>query len=257
MRRAIDRSCSERLGRGNVNKPTLRCLRVDAWGGTNDKLELSQTYPGAIVWSYSRFETIADLTVHVIGLCFGFLAASVLLAFAAAYAATVHLVAASIYAAGLVSMLTFSAAYNLWPVSPMKWLLRRFDHSAIYVLIAATYTPFVLALKNGALAVSILIGVWSTATVGIAAKLVLPGRFDRFSIGVYLVMGWSAIAFCNGDSAIPTTAVRFMVAGGALFTIGVIFHIWQNLRFQNAIWHCFVLLGIVCHYTAVFNLVLN
>jgi hemolysin III len=212
--------------------------------------------PGAIVWSYSRSETIADLTVHVVGLCFGYLAASVLLAFAAVYAATVHLVAASIYAAGLVSMLTFSAAYNLWPVSPMKWLLRRFDHSAIYGLIAATYPPFVLALKNGAIAVSILIGVWCTATVGIAAKLALPGRFDRFSIGVYLVIGWSAVAFCS-DSAIPTTAVRFMVAGGALFTIGVIFHIWQTLRFQNAIWHCFVLLGVICHYAAAFNLLLN
>jgi hypothetical protein len=117
-KQAIDRSRSERLDRRNVNKLTLRGPRVDAWGGTSDKLELSQTYPGAIVWSYSRFETIADLTVHVIGLCFGFLAASVLLAFAAAYAATVHLVAASIYAAGLVTMLTLSAAYNLWPVSP-------------------------------------------------------------------------------------------------------------------------------------------
>src|SRR5215475_9132909 len=159
----------------------------------------------AIRWNYDRVELIADGVVHAVGIVFGLVAATVLVVLTAVYASAVDIIAVLIYVVGLLSMLVLSASYNLWPVSRTKWLLRRFDHSAIYVLIAATYTPFVLALKNGAVAVSILIGVWCTATVGVAAKLALPGRFDRFSIGVYLVMGWSAIAFCNGDSAIPAT----------------------------------------------------
>src|SRR5690349_9150886 len=89
--------------------------------------------PGAIEWNYSRSETIADLGVHIAGLCLGFTAAAVLLGLAAAHAATRQFLAASLYALGLVLMLTLSAAYNLWPVCSMKWRLRRFDHSAIYV----------------------------------------------------------------------------------------------------------------------------
>ena len=98
--------------------------------------------PDAIAWDYTESETIADLIVHIIGLSLGLAAVAVLLAHAAHHAAITDIVAASIYAFGLVSMLTLSAAYNLWPVCPMKWRLRRFDQSAIYVLIAATYTPF-------------------------------------------------------------------------------------------------------------------
>jgi hemolysin III len=136
----------------------------------------------------------------------------------------------------------------------MKWLLRRFDQSAIYVLIAATYTPFALKLKNGPAAIAILMAVWSVAAIGIAFKLARPGQ-DRFSIGIYLAMGWSGIAFCR--AALPATVVWLMVEGGVLVTFGGIFHIWQKLRFQNAIWHCFLLLGLACHCAAVFKLVLN
>lgn len=212
--------------------------------------------PGAIAWEYSRSETIADLTVHVVGLCFGFSAVSVLLALAATYAPPSDLIAASVYALGLLSMLTFSAAYNLWPVCPLKWRLRRFDHSAIYVLIAATYTPFVLDLKPD-VAIAILIGVWSVAAVGVAVKLTLPGRFDHLSIVVYAAMGWSAAILWSKNAAIPALAFRLLIAGGILFTLGLVFHVWRKLRFQNAIWHFFVLLGVTCHYAAVVNVVLS
>src|SRR5258708_10829715 len=87
-------------------------------------------------------------------------------------------------------MLVLSATYNLWPISRAKWLLRRFDHSAIYVLIAATYTPFITELKDSIFAIALLIGVWCVAIVGIVLKLVLPGRFDLLSGGLYLALGW-------------------------------------------------------------------
>ena len=172
--------------------------------------------------------------------------------------ANAEAVAASIYVAGLLSMLVLSATYNLWPVSRAKWVLRRLDHSAIYVLIAATYTPFITEMKDSISAIALLIGVWCVAIVGIVIKLVLPGRFDRVAVGLYLAMGWSGfMVYDKGLVLLPTLTVWFIVAGGLLYSLGIIFHAWQRLRFQNAIWHSFVLLGAACHYTAVLDLVLN
>src|SRR5215831_11744923 len=212
---------------------------------------------GAIRWNYDRAELIADGVVHGIGILAGVIAATVLVVLAAVYASPVDVVGVSIYVAGLLSMLVLSATYNLWPVSPAKWVLRRFDHSAIYLLIAATYTPFILELKDSVFALALLVGVWCVAIFGIVLKLVYPGRFDRVAVGIYLAMGWSGMMLYDAVvKALPSMALWFVVAGGALYTLGVIFHAWRRLRFQNAIWHCFVLLGAACHYTAVLDLVL-
>ena len=163
----------------------------------------------------------------------------------------------SVYVAGLLTMLVLSATYNLWPISRAKWVLRRFDHSAIYVLIAATYTPFITQMKDSIFAIALLTGVWCVAIVGIVLKLFFPGRFDRLSVGLYLAMGWSGfMVYDTVVSSLPTLTLWFIVAGGMLYSLGVIFHAWQRLRFQNAIWHSFVLLGAACHYTAVLDLVL-
>jgi hemolysin III len=212
---------------------------------------------GAIRWNYDRAELIADGVVHGIGVFGGLIAATVLIVLTAVYATPLDVVVVSIYVAGLLAMLVLSATYNLWPVSRAKWVLRRFDHSAIYLLIAATYTPFIMELKDSIFAMALLAGVWCVAIVGIVLKLVLPGRFDRLSVGLYLAMGWSGFMLYDSVvAALPTVAIGFVIAGGALYTLGVIFHAWRQLRFQNAIWHCFVLLGAACHYTAVLDLVL-
>src|SRR5882724_8922492 len=212
---------------------------------------------GAIRWNYDRVELIADGVVHAIGILLGVIAATVLVVLTAVYATALDIVAVSIYVAGLLTMLVLSATYNLWPVSRAKWVLRRFDHSAIYVLIAATYTPFIMQVKDSVFAIALLIGVWCVAIVGIVLKLSLPGRFDRLSVGLYLAMGWSGFMLYDAVvAALPAMALWFVVVGGALYSLGVIFHAWQRLRFQNAIWHSFVLSGAACHYTAVLDLVL-
>jgi hemolysin III len=212
---------------------------------------------GAIRWNYDRAELIADGIVHGIGVFGGVVAATVLIVLAAVFASAYEVVTVSVYAAGLLAMLGFSAAYNLWPVSHRKWWLRRFDHSAIYILIAATYTPVFAQLQDRVFATSLLAGVWGVAAVGVVLKLIYPGRFDRVAVGLYLAMGWSGIiAYDAGLSSLPQLALWFIFAGGLLYSFGVIFHAWQRLRFQNAIWHCFVLLGAACHYTAVLDLVL-
>jgi hemolysin III len=217
----------------------------------------AQAAAGAMRWNYDRAELIADGIVHGVGVFCGLIAATALIVLAGIFASAYEIVSVSVYAAGLLAMLGFSAAYNLWPVSRGKWLLRRFDHSAIYILIAATYTPVFAQLQDRIFAMSLLAGVWSVAAVGIVLKLFLPGRFDRVSVGLYLAMGWSGlIAYDAGLSSLPQLALWFIVAGGLLYSLGVIFHAWQRLRFQNAIWHSFVLLGAACHYTAVLDLVL-
>jgi hemolysin III len=213
---------------------------------------------GAIRWNYDRAELIADGIVHGIGVSFGLIAATALIVVAAMFASTFEVVTASVYAAGLLAMLCFSAAYNIWPVSPRKWQLRRFDHSAIYVLIAATYTPFFAQMQDGRLAVALLAGVWSVAIAGIIIKLKYPGRFDRVAVGLFLAMGWSGVvAYDSVFTPLPTLAVWLIGIGGVLYTLGVIFHAWQRLRFQNAIWHAFVLMGAACHYTAVLDVVMS
>jgi hemolysin III len=212
---------------------------------------------GAVRWNYDRAELIADGVVHGIGVFGGLVAATVLVVLTAVYASAFEVFAVSVYVAGLLAMLVLSATYNLWPVSRAKWILRRFDHSAIYVLIAATYTPVIMQVKDSIFAIAMLIGVWCVAIVGVVLKLALPGRYDRVAVGLYLAMGWSGIMLYDSvATAVPAMALWFVLAGGALYSLGVIFHAWQRLRFQNAIWHSFVLLGAACHYTAVLDLVL-
>jgi hemolysin III len=213
---------------------------------------------GAVRWNYDRAELIADGVVHAVGVLGGLIAATVLIVLTAVYATALDVAVVSVYVAGLLAMLVLSATYNLWPVSRAKWVLRRFDHSAIYLLIAATYTPVIMELKDSVMAMVLLAGVWCAAIVGIVIKLALPGRFDRLSVGLYLAMGWSGVMLYGRVVAtLPTLALCLVAAGGLLYSLGVIFHAWQRLRFQNAIWHSFVLLGAACHYTAVLDLVMT
>ena len=182
-------------------------------------------------------------------------AATTLIVLTCGSSASIHPVIVAGYALCLLTMLVFSAAYNLCPVSPRKWLLRRFDQSAIYLLIAATYTPFITQLNDRDLAASLLVALWSAAVVGIVLRLLFPGRFDRLSVVLYIAMGWSGIiAFDKAVASLSGSILTFIATGGVLYTLGVIFHLWERLRYQNAIWHAFVLLGAACHFTAVWDL---
>jgi hemolysin III len=207
--------------------------------------------PGQISWDYDRTEIIADGVVHAIGVCLGLIGAVTIVVMAVKIEG-INLAPILVYVIGLVTMLAFSAAYNMWPVSPVKWVLRRFDHSAVYLLIAGTYTPFLAQMKNALASGSLGIGVWLSAAVGMALKLALPGRFDRLAIILCLLLGWSGIvAYDSLASAIPSSSLWLLAIGGVLYSLGTLFHVWQRLRFQNAIWHVFVLLAAGCHYSAV------
>ena len=133
-------------------------------------------------------------------------------------------------------MLVISAVYNLWPLSPVKWILHRYVHSAIYLLIAGTYTPFVTQMKASLGSVVLLAGIWLTSVAGIALKVTFPGRFNRLSIILYLLLGWSGVmAYGTVFGALPGSTLRLLFVGGALCIAGVVFHIWESLRFHSAI----------------------
>ncbi len=208
--------------------------------------------PVAFTWDYDRGELLADGIVHAVGVVLAVVGAVALVIVSAASTHGLETASILIYAAGLLAMLGLSAAYNMWPISSGKWLLRRFDHSAIYLLIAATYTPFVAKMGGGLVPLALLAWVWSISIIGIALKLLLPGRFDRLAVVLYLLLGWSAVvAYRPVIDVLPSSTLWLLAAGGLLYTAGVVFHLWHSLRFQNAIWHGFVLAAALCHYTAV------
>jgi hemolysin III len=208
--------------------------------------------PVGLQWRYDRTETLTDGIIHVVGLGLAFIGAIALIAVTYRSSEGFAAAAVVIYALGLLAMLGFSAAYNMWPVSPRKWLLRRFDHSAIFLFIAATYTPLIARMDSGTAAYAFLIGIWLVAALGVALKWSLPGRFDRLSIAVCLFLGASGVlAYKSVVAALPTTTFWLIVIGGGFYAVGIIFHLWEKLRFQNAIWHSFVLIAAGCHYAAI------
>src|SRR5437763_571368 len=163
------------VGVEGVTLPTgwAHVLKPSSLGAAMD-----QRQHAAFSWDYDRGEIIADGMIHALGICLGLIGAVSMIVLASVSTRMVAITSVSIYAAGLVAMLGLSAAYNMWPISPTKWILRRFDHSAIYLLIAGTYTPFIAHLKNTVVTGGLLAGVWLTASIGIVLKLALPGRFD-------------------------------------------------------------------------------
>ncbi len=207
--------------------------------------------PHPIKWKYDRAELWADGVIHVLGVGLALVGSVAMLVHFLPNMPAVTSISSGVYLLSLLAALGISAVYNIWPVSPTKWFLRRFDHSAIYLLIAGTYTPF--AMHMGDRALPLLLFVWSVASVGITLKLFMPGRFDRLSILLYLALGWSGVmVYDTMVQSLPPAVFWLIAAGGMVYSLGVIFHVWERLRFQNAIWHGFVVVGAALHYCAVF-----
>jgi hemolysin III len=201
---------------------------------------------------YSRGERVADAILHVTGVAAALVAVPVLITLAAVWHGDAPTIAAaSVYGAGLIAMLALSAAYHLVRRPRAKELLRRFDHAAIYVKIAGTYTPFAV-LAAGAHAAAILAGIWSAALAGLALKLAAPRRLEGLAIALYLVMGWAILAIGGPIlDGLSTAGLSLILTGGGLYTIGVAIHLCCRLRFHNAIWHALVLAASFVFYAAV------
>ncbi|MBK1842420.1 hemolysin III family protein [Azospirillum sp. YIM B02556] len=200
---------------------------------------------------YSVGERRADAVVHAVGVTAG-IAGFIWLLNAGVFSGTVPLHTAwalTIYGLGLVGMLTASAAYNLAPPGFGKALLRRIDHAMIFVMIAGTYTPFTLGLGQG---IGLGGAVWGGAAFGAALKLRFPGRFHRLGLALYLGLGWAVVTALEPlGSALSASALRLLIAGGLLYTVGVVFHLMDRMPYNNAVWHLMVLAAAGCHFAAV------
>jgi hemolysin III len=205
---------------------------------------------------YSSGERIADGTIHVVGVVASVMALIALLIVGINTDTPLWVLALAIYGIALVTTFTCSAGYHLIVRPKVKEIFRRLDHAAIFLMIAGTYTPFVLIKMNNAWGYGLLAVVWGMAASGIAIKLFAPRFLDGLSTALYLVQGWAVLAAWEPlRSALPGSVLILLMTGGVLYTIGVVFHLWNRLPYQNAIWHGFVLLAASCHYAAVIGVV--
>ena len=200
--------------------------------------------------AYSRAEYISDAIVHVAGLSLALMAVPVLIVVAVFVRGDApSIVGTSVYGVALILMLLCSALYNMIVRPDWSGILKRLDHSAIYMKIAGTYTPFTLISGHGA---GLTIGLWAVALAGIALKVFAPYRFRWVGLSLYLAMGWAGVVAGEAlMSALPTPVIVLMITGGALYTLGVAFYLWERLPFHNTIWHVFVLIASLVFYAAV------
>jgi hemolysin III len=208
---------------------------------------------GSIVYpQYTIRERVADGCIHLVGVAASLVALIALLIIGVKSQAMLWVVSLTIYGLALVATFSFSAGYHLVVRPKLKEVLRRLDHAAIFLMIAGTYTPFILIKMNTPWGLGLLAVVWTMAAIGIAIKLFAPGFLDGLSTALYLVQGWAVIAAWEPlMSAMPGRVLTLLMAGGVLYTIGVVFHLWERLPYQNAIWHGFVLSAASCHFAAV------
>ncbi len=205
---------------------------------------------------YSLGERVADGCIHAVGVVTSLAAAATLVTLAILYLPPLSTLSITVYSLGMVAVFCFSAGYHLVGRPGLKAILRRFDHAAIYVKIAATYTPFAMVKLGGGVGFALLGAVWAVGLFGVAAKLFWPAQLVRTSYVLYLAQGWACVAALQPlAEALPGRALVLLIVGGALYTIGVAFHLWRTLPYHNAIWHGFVLVASACHFAAVVDAV--
>ncbi|MEM6932683.1 MAG: hemolysin III family protein [Pseudomonadota bacterium] len=202
--------------------------------------------------AYTRAERIVDAAIHCTGVSTSLMAVPVLITLVAVWHEDApKITATSIYGVTLVAMFAMSALYHNVTHQRAKEILRRLDHSAIYLLIAGTYTPFAV-LAGGAASYWLLGGIWTAAATGIALQLLAYRRLEWLALVLYLMMGWAVVVF--GWPLLMKLAdatIILITIGGLLYTAGVGFHLAQRMPFHNAIWHAFVLAASCVFYAAV------
>lgn len=205
----------------------------------------------------SRAEKIADAIVHGAGLVIALGAGSSLLTFALLRSAPEHFAPILVYVLTLVAVLGISMAFNMWPRTPVKQVLARLDQAAIFLFIAGTYTPVLSLLREAPLAHELTLFVWGAALVGVALKLIVPHRFGRLAIPLYLAIGWSGVVVFNDLATnLPPSALWLLLAGGLTYSIGIVFHLSERLKFYTALWHTSVVVGASLHLFAIFNILM-
>ena len=200
----------------------------------------------------SRAEEIANSATHGVGGLLGIAGLVLLVVFAALRGTAWHVVSCAIYGATLVLLFSCSSLYHLVRRQRAKRVLRVLDHSSIFLLIAGTYTPFVLVTLRGPWGWTLFGLIWGLCAVGIVCESTFSRRFRLVSVPLYIAMGWLVvIAIRPLLQALPRPGVIWLVAGGLGYTVGVVFYAMRRVPFAHTIWHLFVLGGGICHWFCV------
>lgn len=206
---------------------------------------------------YWRHQEIANSVTHGLGIALSVAGLIVLVVLASLHATVWHIVSFSIFGASLVLLYTASTLYHSFRSPRVKQVLHIIDHSSIYLLIAGSYTPFVLVTLRGAWGWSLFGVVWGIALAGIVLKTFFTGRYKMASTILYLLMGWMiVVAIKPLAHAMPVGGIVWLAAGGLAYTIGAVIYMWKTIPYHHAIWHLFVLAGSICHYFSVLLYVL-
>lgn len=206
----------------------------------------------AVKREQSLGEEIANSVSHGIGLLLSLIVLPVLILAALRQGSASALVGATVFAVSLVVLYCASTIYHALPPNRAKQFFRLLDHVAIFLLIAGTYTPFTLGVLRGPLGWTLLALVWGMAILGITLKVVWGFRYKAVSTGMYLAMGWMAvIAVQEVWLRMPVSGIKWLLAGGLAYTVGVVFFVAERMRYNHLAWHLFVLISSTCHTCAV------
>jgi hemolysin III len=201
---------------------------------------------------YTKKEEIVNAITHGIGVLLSITALVFLILKSVSTGSTFHVVTYTIYGATMILLYLSSTLVHSFPEGKAKDIFEIFDHSAIYLFIAGTYTPFTLIVIDGAMGWTLLSVVWGIAIVGVVFKSFFVKRFILISTVLYVVMGWLIVIAWNPlVTALPQGGLVLLVVGGVLYTIGSIFYVWRGFHYHHAVWHVFVLLGTMAHFFAV------
>ena len=207
---------------------------------------------------YSKTEEILNVATHGMGFLMSVAALTILVIFASLYGNAWHIVSFSIYGASLVILYLASTAFHLVQKQKIRNWLNVFDHISIYLLIAGTYTPFLLVTLRGPWGWSFFGIVWGLAIAGIVLKLFFTGRFSLVSTIIYVALGWIIlIAISPLSNALSFDGLMWLLAGGICYSVGAVFFLLNKLPFNHAIFHVLVVAGSVCHFVSVFWYVLT
>ena len=201
---------------------------------------------------YTLGEEIAHSITHGVGVALSVAGLTVLLVLAVLYGNAYQIVSFSIYGATLIFLYLASTLYHSFQNPRLKGVFQIIDHSAIYLLIAGSYTPFLLVAIRGVWGWTLLVIIWGLAILGVSFKTLFIHRFEKLSVLTYILMGWLCVVALNELLvSIPLGGLIWLAAGGVVYTLGVIFYAMHRIPYTHAVWHVFVLGGSICHYFAV------
>jgi hemolysin III len=201
---------------------------------------------------YSQHEELANSVTHGVGVILGIAVLTLLVIFASLRKSSWEVVSCAVYGTTFILLFLGSTLYHAIQNPRAKQVLKTVDHSAIYLLIAGTYTPYALAPLRGELGWIIFGAIWGSALIGIAFKVFFTGRFKAVSLISYLFMGWFCIIAVKPlYRELNTAGFVFLAVGGLCYTVGAVFYAWHALRWSHTIWHLFVLAGSLCHFFSI------